>query len=155
MFMQTITPFLWYNEDPQTVMNYYLSIFKDGKITSTIPGPGGSLMGGTFELLGQKFMLINGGPEHANFNESVSFFVSVETQEEIDYYWDKLTADGGTESRCGWLKDKYGLSWQIIPSALGKMLGDSDREKAGRAMQAMLGMNKINIQEMRDAFDGK
>ena len=153
--MQTITPFLWYNEDPQTVMNYYLSIFKDGKITSTIPGPGGSLMGGTFELLGQKFMLINGGPEHANFNESVSFFVSVETQEEIDYYWDKLTADGGTESRCGWLKDKYGLSWQIIPSALGKMLGDSDREKAGRAMQAMLGMNKINIQEMRDAFDGK
>jgi predicted 3-demethylubiquinone-9 3-methyltransferase (glyoxalase superfamily) len=111
-------------------------------------------MTATFNLEGQDFMVLNAGP-HFKFTEAISFFVNCETQEEVDYYWERLTADGGEESQCGWLKDKFGLSWQIVPSALGKLLQDSDREKANRAMQAMLKMQKINVAELQAAFDGE
>ncbi len=150
----TITPFLWFNDDAQTVMDFYISIFPDGKIIQLMPGPNGKAMGGAFEILGQRFMVLNGGPMHANFNESVSFFVSVKTQQEIDNYWQKLTSNGGKENKCGWLKDKYGLSWQIVPNVLGQLLGNPDREKANRAMQAMLKMNKLIISDLQKAFDG-
>ena len=151
--MQTITPFLWFNDDAETVMNYYLSIFPDGKIIQKMPGPEGKPMGGAIELLGQRLIVLNGGPVHANFTEAISLFVSVGTQEEIDNYWGKLIADGGQESQCGWLKDKYGLSWQIVPNALGEMLGSPDREKANRAMQAMLKMKKIVIADLKKAYE--
>ncbi|CAN5178395.1 VOC family protein [soil metagenome] len=152
--MSTITPFLWFNDNAEEAMNFYLSIFKDGKMLSTMPGPGGKAMGVEFELNGQRFQGLNGGPQFS-FTEAISFFVSVETQEEVNYYWEKLTADGGQESRCGWLKDKFGLSWQIAPTALGKLLGDADREKAGRAMEAMMKMSKIEIADLQKAFDGE
>ena len=107
-----------------------------------------------FELEGQEFIGLNAGPQF-KFNESISFLVDCKSQEEVDELWEKLTADGGEESMCGWLKDKYGLSWQIIPTALGEMLGDSDPEKAGRVMQAMLKMQKIDVQELKNAYDGR
>jgi predicted 3-demethylubiquinone-9 3-methyltransferase (glyoxalase superfamily) len=151
--MQKITPFLWFNNNAEEAVNFYLSVFPDSKIISKMPGPGGKVMGLTFELLGQRFFSLNGGPTYANFTEAISFFVDCDTQEEVDNYWDKLIADGGQESKCGWLKDKYGLSWQIIPKSLGEMLGSSDREKAGRAIQVMLKMNKIDIKTLKQAFD--
>ena len=148
--MQKITPFLWFDGNAEEAMNFYLSVFKNSKKISTMPGPGGSVMGVTFELEGLEFQGLNAGPMF-KFNEAVSFFVKSDTQEEIDYYWENLTADGGEESMCGWLKDKFGLSWQIIPPILGRLLGDPDREKAGRAMQAMMKMKKIIIADLQNA----
>jgi predicted 3-demethylubiquinone-9 3-methyltransferase (glyoxalase superfamily) len=151
--MQTITPFLWFDNQAEEAMNFYVSIFEDAEIVSGMPGPDGKLMGGTFTLNGQEFMVLNGGPMYS-FTPAISLFVKCETQEEVDYYWAKLT-DGGSEEPCGWLKDKFGLSWQIIPNALGELIGHPDREKAGRALQAMLQMKKIDIAALQAAFDGQ
>lgn len=152
--MQKITPFLWFDGNAEEAMKFYVSVFKNSRILSTSPGPDGKVMTGTFQLEGQQFMALNAGPQH-KFNEAISLFVNCETQAEVDDLWKKLTADGGAESMCGWLKDKFGLSWQIIPSALGRMFGDKDRAKAGRAVQAMLKMKKIDIAKLQQAFDGK
>lgn len=151
--MQKITPFLWFDGNAEEAMKFYVSIFKNSKILSTMPGPDGKVMTGTFQLEGQPFMALNGGPKY-QFTEAISLFVNCETQAEVDDLWNKLT-EGGSESMCGWLKDKFGLSWQIIPSALGRLFGDKDRAKAGRAMQAMLKMRKIDIAKLQQAFDGK
>ena len=152
--MNKITPFLWFDTQAKEAMDLYVSIFPDSKVISAHPMPDGNYMSVEFELEGQRFMGLNAGPEY-KFSEAVSFFVSCEDQAEVDKYWNALIADGGEEGRCGWLKDKFGLSWQIIPKALGELMGDPDRDKANRAMQAMMGMNKIVVQELQDAFDGK
>jgi predicted 3-demethylubiquinone-9 3-methyltransferase (glyoxalase superfamily) len=152
--MGKIKPFLWFDGKAEEAMNYYVSIFKNSKVGNVMrAGPGGPVMSVTFELEGQEFFALNGGPQF-KFTEAISFFVDCKTQAEVDELWSKLSA-GGEEQRCGWLKDKFGLSWQIIPVALGKLMGDKDPEKAGRVMQAMLKMTKINIQELQDAYDGK
>ena len=157
--MQEIAPCLWFDDKAEEAMNFYVSIFKNskvGKITrfgEAGPGQKGSVMSVTFQLDGQDFLALNGGPLF-KFTEAVSFFVNCETQQEVDELWEKLSA-GGEESRCGWLKDKYGLSWQIIPSTLIKMLGDTDGEKAKRVMQAMLQMSKIDIGRLQRAYDRK
>jgi len=154
--MQKITPFLWFDGKAEEAMNFYTSIFKNSKIGRISrygdagPGPKGTVMSATFQLDGQEFMALNGGPQF-KFTEAISFFVNCETQEEVDELWEKLSA-GGPKSRCGWLKDKYGLSWQIIPSALGKMLGDKDPEKSQRVMKAMLQMDKIDIKGLEQAY---
>jgi predicted 3-demethylubiquinone-9 3-methyltransferase (glyoxalase superfamily) len=151
--MPAITTFLTYNNQAEEAVRLYISIFEDGRIVSTMPGPNNTVMGLTFELLNQTFIALNGGPSFT-FTEGFSFFVSVDTQEEIDRYWSKLTANGGKESQCGWLVDKYGVSWQIIPKILPKLFADKDREKSGRAVQAMLGMKKLDIAGLQKAFDG-
>lgn len=157
--MQKITPFLWFDNNAEEAMNFYTSIFKNSRIVSVSrfgeagPGPKGTVMTGTFELEGQRFMALNGGPLF-KFNESISFFVNCETQQEVDELWEKLSLDG-EKSRCGWLKDKFGVSWQIIPSVLGQLLADKDPEKSKRVMQAMLHMQKIEIAGLRRAYDGK
>ena len=156
--MQKITTFLWFNDNAEEAMNFYTSIFKNSKILNVNrygdggPAHPGTVMTATFQLEGQEFMVLNGGP-HFKFTEAISLFVNCETQAEVDELWAKLIADGGEESQCGWLKDKFGLSWQIIPTALGEMLGDPDPAKAQRAMQAMLQMQKIDIQKLKDARD--
>jgi predicted 3-demethylubiquinone-9 3-methyltransferase (glyoxalase superfamily) len=158
--MQSITPFLWFNGTAEEAMNLYVSIFKNSKVLDVSrygeggPGPSGTVMTARFQLDGQEFMALNGGPEFP-FTEAVSFFVNCQTQQEVDELWTKLCADGGQPSQCGWLKDKFGLSWQIIPSALGQMLGDPDPEKAGRVMQAMLRMQKIDIRTLEQAYAGQ
>jgi predicted 3-demethylubiquinone-9 3-methyltransferase (glyoxalase superfamily) len=155
--MQKITPFLWFDDKAEEAMNFYVSIFKNSKVGSITrygeagPGPRGTVMSATFQLDGQDFFALNGGPLF-KFTEAISFFVNCETQQEVDELWDKLSS-GGKPSRCGWLKDKYGLSWQIIPSVLGRMLGDKDPAKAQRVMQAMLQMEKIDIAKLRQAYD--
>jgi predicted 3-demethylubiquinone-9 3-methyltransferase (glyoxalase superfamily) len=155
--MQKITPFLWFDDKAEEAMNFYVSIFKNskaGKVTrypAGGPGEKGKVMSVTFELDGQEFYGLNGGPLF-KFTEAVSFFVNCETQPEVDELWEKLSA-GGRESRCGWLKDKYGLSWQIIPSILGRLLGDKDPEKSKRVMQAMMQMVKIDIKGLQKAYD--
>ena len=155
--MQKITPFLWFNDQAEEAMNFYTAIFKNSKIGSVSrygeggPGPQGSVMTATFELNGQEFMALNGGPLFT-FTEAISFFVNCETQAEVDELWEKLT-EGGEESQCGWLKDKYGLSWQIVPTALGELLNDPDAEKAGRVMNAMLQMKKIDVAGLRAAYE--
>jgi predicted 3-demethylubiquinone-9 3-methyltransferase (glyoxalase superfamily) len=149
--MQKITPFLWFDGNAEEAMKFYVSIFKNSRIVSTMAGPDGKVMTGTFQLEGQEFMALNGGPQF-KFTEAISLFVSCETQAEVDELWSKLTA-GGAESQCGWLKDKYGLSWQIIPTTLGKLLGDKNRKKAGAAMTAMLQMKKIDIKGLQEAYD--
>ena len=150
--MQKVTPFLWYDNKAEEAMRFYTSIFKNSRIVSTMPGPKGTVMGGTFEINGTRFTAFNGGPVDFKFNESMSLFVNCETQEEVDELWEKLS-EGGEKSRCGWLKDKYGLSWQIVPTALPKLLGDKNPKKAGAVMQAMLKMSKIEIQKLQDAYD--
>ena len=150
--MKKITPFLWFDTEAEEAMNFYVSIFPNSRVLSVTPGPNGKASSVNFELEGQEFIGLNAGPQF-KFNEAVSFFVNCNTQEEVDELWEKLTVDGGEESRCGWLKDKYGLSWQIIPTALGELLGAPDREKAGRVMQAMLEMNKIDIQGLKQAYE--
>lgn len=152
--MQKITTFLWYNDNAEEAANFYVSLFRDSKILGTMPGPGGKLLGISFQLAGQEFMALNGGPMF-KFTEAISLFVNCESQEEIDDLWGKLTADGGQESMCGWLKDKYGLSWQVIPPVLGELMKDKDREKAGRVMQAMMQMRKIIIADLLKAAEGK
>jgi predicted 3-demethylubiquinone-9 3-methyltransferase (glyoxalase superfamily) len=157
--MQKITPFLWFDDKAEEAMTFYTSIFKNSKVVSVSrygdagPGPKGSVMSATFELEGQRFMALNGGPLFS-FTPAISFFVNCQTQAEVDDLWEKLSA-GGKEDRCGWLKDKYGLSWQIIPSDLGEMLQDKDPEKSKRVMQAMLQMSKIDIEGLRRAHAGK
>jgi predicted 3-demethylubiquinone-9 3-methyltransferase (glyoxalase superfamily) len=152
--MKKITPFLWFDDQAEEAMNFYVSVFKNSKVLGVSLGPNGKAFSVTFELEGQEFMALNAGPQY-RFNEAISFFVDCKTQGEVDELWEKLTADGGEESMCGWLKDKYGLSWQIIPSALGEMLGDPDPVKAKRAMDAMLKMRKIEIEGLRLAYEGK
>lgn len=155
--MQRITPFLWFDDQAEEAMNFYVSIFKNSKVGRVTrygeagPGPKGSVMSATFQLEGQEFMALNGGP-HFSFTPAISFFVNCETQEEVDQLWKKLSAGGKTE-RCGWLKDKYGLSWQIIPSALGRLMGDKDAAKAQSVMKAMLQMDKIDIARLEQAYD--
>ncbi len=156
--MQKITPFLWFDGQAEEAMQFYTSIFKNSKIGEvqrlpgdTPSGPAGTVVTGSFTLEGQEFMAINGGPQF-KFTEAVSFFVSVEDQEELDYYWEKLIADGGQEGQCGWLKDKFGLSWQIIPSTLGELLGNPNPIKAQKAMRALLQMKKIDIKALQEAF---
>jgi predicted 3-demethylubiquinone-9 3-methyltransferase (glyoxalase superfamily) len=156
---QKITPFLWFDDNAEEAINFYTSIFKDSKITNVSrygevgPGPKGSLMTATFQLHGQEFIALNGGPMF-KFTEAVSFFVKCKTQEEIDDFWEKLSA-GGQKSQCGWLKDKFGLSWQIVPPILGELLNDQDAEKSKRVMMAMMKMGKIEIQKLKDAYEGK
>lgn len=158
--MQKITPFLWFDGKAEEAITLYTSLFKNSKIVNITywgegtPFPKNQVMNGTFELDGQKFYAFDAGPQF-RFTEAISFFVNCESQEEIDHFWNNLTKDGGQESMCGWLKDKFGLSWQIVPPALGEMLGDKDREKAGRVMQAMMGMKKIIISDLKKAYDGK
>ncbi|MDX1940968.1 MAG: VOC family protein [Saprospiraceae bacterium] len=147
--MQKITPFLWFDNNAEEAMQFYTSIFKNAKI-GNVTHHEGNVITATFELEGQEFMVLNAGPQF-KFNEAISFFVKCDSQEEVDYFWEKLTADGGEESQCGWLKDKYGLSWQIIPNILGELLQNQDPAKAGRAMQAMLQMRKIDIAKLREA----
>ena len=155
--MQKITPFLWFHSQAEEAANFYVSIFKDSRIKSVSrygeggPGAKGSVMSVTFQLEGQDFMALNGGPLFS-FTPAVSFFVNCETQQEIDELWEKLTAGGG-EVRCGWLKDKYGLSWQIVPTALGEMLQDPDPEKSKRVMQALMQMNKLDIAALKQAYE--
>ncbi|HMI07802.1 MAG TPA: VOC family protein [Flavobacterium sp.] len=155
-----IVPFLWFENQAEEAVNFYVSIFKDAKITSESrygkgsPMPEGTVMVMSFELFGQEFNALNTGMAK-EFNEGVSFYVKCEDQPEIDYYWDKLLEGGGQTQACGWLKDKFGLSWQITPPLLGKLLSDPDKEKAGRVMQAMMQMIKIDIQKIKDAYDGK
>ena len=156
--MQKIAPFLWFNDNAEEAMNFYVSVFKNSKIVRTDrygdagPRAKGTLMAGTFQLEGQEFYALNGGPQF-KFTEAISLFVNCETQQEVDELWAKLTADGGEESQCGWLKDKFGLSWQIIPTALGEMLGDKDPERSKRVMEAMLKMRKIDIKALDQARD--
>jgi len=150
--MQKITPFLWFNDNAEEAMNFYVATFKNAKILHLMRGANGKVFGGGFEIDGQEFKVLNGGPQYS-FTPAISLFVNCETQEEVDELWTKLTADGGAESRCGWLKDKYGLSWQIIPSCLGKYLGDPNPVKAKNAMQAMMQMSKIIIKDLQAAHD--
>jgi len=155
--MQKITPFLWFNDKAEEAMNFYVSIFKNSKVGRVTrygdagPGPKGSVMSATFVLDGQEFYALNAGPKYS-FTPAISFFVSCETQEEVDDLWEKLSA-GGRKDRCGWLQDKYGLSWQIIPKALGQMLGDKDPAKSKRVMMAMLQMTKIEIEGLKQAYE--
>ena len=157
--MQKITPFLWFDDQAEEAMNFYVSIFKNSKIVSVNrsgeagPGPKGKIMTATFQLNGQEFMALNGGPEF-RFTEAISFFVNCETQQEVDKLWEKLS-EGGEKGQCGWLKDKYGVSWQIVPTALGQMLGDKDPQKSQNVMQAMLKMTKIDIETLRRAYEQK
>jgi predicted 3-demethylubiquinone-9 3-methyltransferase (glyoxalase superfamily) len=157
--MQKITPFLWFDKDAEDAAKFYTSIFKNSKVGKIArygdagPGPKGSVMTVEFELNGEQFVALNGGPEF-KFTEAISFVVNCESQEEIDYFWGKLTA-GGQEVQCGWLKDKFGLSWQIVPTAIGKMLSDPDPAKSQRVMKAMLEMIKIDLPTLQRAYDGK
>ena len=156
--MQKITTFLTYDGNAEEAVALYTSVFPDSRVVSERrygpagPGPEGSLMTATFELCGQTFMALNGGPSFG-FSEGMSLFVDCEDQEEVDRYWDALTADGGAPSMCGWLEDKFGVSWQIIPRGLGELLGDPDPERARRAMEAMLEMRKIDVERLRKAAD--
>ncbi len=157
--MPKITPFLWFDNQAEEAATLYTSVFPDSKITEVQrygangPGPEGAAMTVQFQLDGQDFTALNGGPEHFTFNESVSFVVDCKDQADVDHYWDALTADGGEPGPCGWLKDKYGLSWQIVPAALTELLSDPDPGRSSRAMQAMLKMTKINVAELRAAAD--
>lgn len=154
-----ITPFLWFNNNAEEAMNYYATIFPNTKILDVShygdagPGPKGSVMTATFELLGQQLIALNGGPQF-QFTEAISLVVDCDTQGEIDHYWESLSR-GGEKSRCGWLKDKFGLWWQIVPPILAEYVADKDMKKSQRVMQAMLKMDKIEIQKLTDAFNGK
>jgi predicted 3-demethylubiquinone-9 3-methyltransferase (glyoxalase superfamily) len=154
--MKKIAPFLWFNDNAEEAAKFYVSVFKKGKIRKVIrspeggPAPAGSVMTVEFQLLGQDFIALNGGPAF-KFTEAISLMVGCTTQREVDYYWKKLTSGGGAPSACGWLKDKYGLSWQITPTALLELLGSKDRAKAARVMQAMMQMTKIDLKKLMQA----
>ena len=154
---QKITPFLWFDGNAEEAMNLYVSIFKNSKVVSVTrygeagPGPKGTVMAATFELEGQQFYALNGGPQY-KFTPAISLYVSCETQKEVDELWNKLSA-GGHKDRCGWLQDKYGLSWQIIPTVLGKMLSDKNPRKSQSVMKAMLQMDKIDIARLKQAYE--
>jgi len=155
--MKKISPFLWFDRQAEEAMNFYLSIFPKSKMKGIArygkgsPGPEGAIMSVTFELNGQEFIALNGGPVFT-FSPATSFFVNCETQEEVDHLWEKLSA-GGEKQQCGWLRDKFGVTWQIVPTALGEMLSDPDPEKSQRVMQAMLKMKKLDISGLRKAYD--
>ena len=157
--MQKITTFLWYDNNAEEAANFYVSLFKNSKINGVTrygdagPGPAGTVMVVNFVLEGQEFIALNGGPLF-KFTEAVSLYVNCETQAEVDELWEKLSA-GGSKSRCGWLKDKYGLSWQIVPMILAGMLSDKDPKKVARLTEAFLKMKKLDVEELRKAFDGK
>jgi predicted 3-demethylubiquinone-9 3-methyltransferase (glyoxalase superfamily) len=152
--MQKITPFLWFDGKAEEAMNFYVSIFKNSKIVGLFrAGEGGQVTGGTFQLEGQQFYALNGGPQFT-FSPAISFYVSCETQQELDDLWEKLSA-GGEKQRCGWLKDKYGLSWQIIPAALGMMLGDNSSGNSKKVFEAMLQMEKLDIKTLQQAYAQK
>jgi predicted 3-demethylubiquinone-9 3-methyltransferase (glyoxalase superfamily) len=157
--MQKIIPFLWFDNNAEEAMNFYTALFKNSKIgkvsrySEAGPGPKGSVMVGTFTLEGQEFMALNGGP-HYKLTPAFSLVVNCETQEEIDFYWDKLTADGGRPSRCGWLEDKFGLSWQIVPTSLSELMSGGGAEKSNRVMQTLLKMDKLIIADLRRAYEG-
>lgn len=155
---QKIKTFLWFDNNAEEAMNFYVSIFRNSRIVEVVrigdarPGATGSIVSGTFELEGQRFMALNGGP-HFKFTEAISLFVDCDTQEEVDELWDKLSA-GGQVQQCGWLRDRFGLSWQIIPEALSRMLHDKDPAKSKRVMDAMMQMQKIDIARLKQAYDG-
>lgn len=157
--MKKITPFLWFNNQAEEAMNFYVSIFKDSKVLSVTrygdagPGPKGSVMVANFEIEGQQFTALNGGPTYT-LTPAISFVVHCKTQEEVDWYWEKLSA-GGQKIQCGWLADKFGLSWQVVPNALLEMLQDKDPEKSNRVMKAMLEMTKIDIARLKLAYEGQ
>jgi predicted 3-demethylubiquinone-9 3-methyltransferase (glyoxalase superfamily) len=159
MASDAFTTCLWFDGKAEEAANYYVSVFNDSKLgevkryTEAGPGTPGDVLTAEFELNGQKFVGLNGGPEFT-FSEAISFQIHCDDQDEVDYYWNKLTADGGEESVCGWLKDKYGVSWQVIPKVLYDLIGDSDPEKAKRATEAMLGMKKLDIAELQKAHAG-
>jgi predicted 3-demethylubiquinone-9 3-methyltransferase (glyoxalase superfamily) len=158
--MQKISTCLWFDGKAEEAMTFYLSIFKNGKVVNVMhygeagPGPKGSVLAVTFELEGQEIIGLNGGP-HFQFTPAISMFVKCQTQAEVDHYWEKLLAGGGKPQQCGWLTDKFGVSWQIVPTALGDMLRDKDAAKAQRAMQAMLQMVKLDIATLKKAFEGR
>jgi predicted 3-demethylubiquinone-9 3-methyltransferase (glyoxalase superfamily) len=155
--MQKITPFLWFDNNAEEAVNFYTSVFKNSKIKETSrfgeggPGKDGKFMTGTFQLEGQDFMVLNAGPAF-KFTEAISLFVNCETQEEVDYYWEKLS-DGGSKSQCGWLKDKFGLSWQIVPSILGELMRGKDPVKSKKVVDAMLKMSKLDIETLKKAAE--
>ena len=157
--MSKITPFLWFDNQAEQAVNFYISVFQNSRITKVSrygdagPGPKGTVMVVEFELDGQRFLALNGGPQF-KFTEAISFSVDCTTQKQIDEFWEKLS-QGGEQGPCGWLKDRYGLSWQIIPNVLGEMMSDPDREKSNRVMQAMLKMKKIVVEDLRKAYEGK
>lgn len=157
--MQKITPFLWFDNNAEEAMNFYVSIFKDAKILTVSrygeagPGPAGTVMTAEFQLFGQEFVALNGGPRF-KFTEAISFVVNCESQEEVDDYWEKLS-EGGEKSRCGWLKDKFGLWWQVVPTILAELMSDPDAQKSKRVMQAMLQMDKIEIEPLKRAHAGE
>ena len=162
--MQKITPFLWFDNQAEEAAKFYTSVFENSKVGKILRydeaaakaagGPVGAVLTIEFEIGGQKFTALNGGPEF-KFNESISFVVNCETQNEVNYFWEKLMADGGQESQCGWLKDKFGVSWQITPTVLIDMLNDKDAKKAERVMKAMMQMQKIDIETLTEAYAGK
>ncbi len=162
VIQQKITPFLWFDNNAEEAMKFYTSIFKDGKIISIqyypegsqeehLKGMEGKVLTGIFEIAGQRFMALDGGPIF-KFNEAISFYVECDGQEEVDYFWEALSAVPESE-QCGWLKDKFGVSWQIIPKQMGELLSSPDKEKAGRAIHAMMQMKKIDLAKLQEAFD--
>src|SRR5688572_3051479 len=158
--MQKISPFLWFNDNAEAAAKFYVSVFKQGKITHIShytegsPAPAGTVMTVEFELFGQEFVALNGGP-HFRFTEAISFVIHCKTQREVDYYWQKLSSGGGETSQCGWLKDKFGLSWQIVPTALLDLFKSKDRAQSTRVMQAMLQMTKLDIKKLKQAAAAK
>ena len=158
--MQKISPFLWFDTQAEEAAQFYVSLFPNSRITNVShypdggPAPKGQVLGVSFVLDGLEVQALNAGPEFG-FTEAISFYINAETQEEIDDLWEKLCSDGGEPGRCGWLKDRWGLSWQVVPPLLGELLGDSDPERAGRVMQAMMGMQKIDIAGLRAAHAGE
>ena len=158
--MQKITPFLWFDNNAEPAAEFYVSIFKNSKILNVSrygdagPGPKGSVMVVNFQLAGQEFIALNGGPPF-KFSEAFSLVVNCENQKEVDEYWSKLTSGGGQESQCGWLKDKFGFSWQVVPAELGKLMSAKDPARASRVMQALLQMKKLDIAKLQRAADGK
>ena len=157
--VQKITPFLWFDNNAEEAMNFYVSIFKNSRVVNSSrygegsPMPKGTFMVGTFSLNGQEFMVLNGGP-HYKLTPAFSLMVNCETQEEIDHYWEKLIADGGKPIQCGWLEDKFGVSWQIVPTLVGELIGKGDAEKTNHMMQALWGMVKLDIAALRKAYEG-
>jgi predicted 3-demethylubiquinone-9 3-methyltransferase (glyoxalase superfamily) len=156
--VQKITPFLWYDHQAEDAANFYVAIFPNSKIVKVSrygeggPGPAGTAMTVEFQLEGQTFIALNGGP-HFKFTEAVSFVVNCQDQKEVDFYWDRLSAGGG-EVQCGWLKDKFGLSWQVVPAALGKLMSSPDPERSKRVVKAFMAMKKLDIQTLQQAYDG-
>ena len=156
--MEKITPFLWFDNQAEEAVNFYVSVFKNSKVGTIArygdsgPGPKGSVMTIAFELDGQNFTALNGGP-HFKFTEAISLVVNCANQEEVDYFWEKLTADGGQEVQCGWLKDKYGLSWQVVPKILPELVQSGDPKKSERVMKALMQMKKLDVAKLKEAAE--